>query len=83
MSELLNEKLKFWGEFNSGKERLIGAHKQIAELWNNGSIRLLPGDIEQIIAGEREIKGLLSQISGFRKLFQDIANHKIEDENKD
>ena len=70
---MLEDKLKFFGELNTGKECLIRAYKQIVDLWNSGSIRLLPDDVEDI-----EIRGSLKQIGAFKELFGGIANNKVE-----
>ena len=75
---MLEDKLKFFGELNAGKECLIRAHKQIVDLWNLGSIRLLSDDIGDISKTEREIRGLLKQIGAFKELFGGIANNKVE-----
>ena len=80
---MFEDKLKFFGELNSGKEALIRAHKQIGDLWNSGSIRLLPDDIADISKTEREIRGILKQIGAFKDLFGGIANHKVENEEKE
>ena len=73
------QKIKFFGEFNQAKDTLIRAQKQLQYLWNDGATRLRADDIEDIAKSEREMRGLLKQISAIKELFLGISNGKIEE----